>query len=45
MIVTISGLSPFTEYSCTVFASTVQPGPMSEPTTVRTSEAGIVTQS
>jgi len=35
-------LSPFTEYSCTVSAFTVLPGPMSAPVNVTTAEAGTI---
>ena len=37
---TVTGLSPFTVYSCTIFAVTVADGPMSEAVIVRTVEAG-----
>jgi len=38
---TVSGLSPFTDYSCTIFATTVADGPVSDPfVVVRTAEAG-----
>jgi len=35
---TITGLSPFTVYSCTIFAVTVADGPMSEAVVMRTAE-------
>ena len=38
---TVDGLSPFTEYACTISASTVSPGPVSDPITVRTAQSGI----
>ena len=38
----VTGLSPFTNYSCTLFAVTVTNGPVSDPIIVRTAEAGIV---
>ena len=37
---TINELSPFTNYTCTVLATTVMNGPMSDPITVRTAESG-----
>jgi len=37
---TVTGLSPFTVYSCTILASTVADGPMSDPLVVRTAEEG-----
>ena len=40
MMGTVTGLSPFTVYSCTIFAVTVADGPESEPVVVRTAEAG-----
>ena len=42
MMGTVTGLSPFTDYSCTIFAVTVTNGPVSDPVIVRTAEAGIV---
>ena len=38
---TVDGLSPFTEYTCTISASTVSPGPVSDPITVRTAQSGM----
>ena len=38
---TVNGLSPFTNYTCTILATTVIAGPMSDPITVRTDESGI----
>ena len=38
---TINGLSPFTNYTCTILVTTVMDGPMSDPITVRTNESGI----
>ena len=38
---TINGLSPFTNYTCTILVTTVMAGPMSDPITVRTNESGI----
>ena len=38
---TVTGLSPFTVYSCKIFAVTVANGPMSDPpVVVTTAEAG-----
>ena len=37
---TINELSPFTNYTCTVLATTVMDGRMSGPITVRTAESG-----
>ena len=37
---TIRGLSPFTDYTCTVLATTVMDGQDSDPITVRTDESG-----
>ena len=42
MMGTVTGISPFTDYSCTIFAVTVNDGPVSDPVIVRTAEAGIV---
>ena len=39
---TVSGLGPFTEYSCTIHAVTGSDGPVSDPVIVRTPEAGMV---
>ena len=39
---TITGLSPFTMYGCTVLATTVSPGPVSDPTNVTTLESGML---
>ena len=39
---TITELAPFTNYSCTILATTVLPGPMSDPIYIRTLELGIV---
>ena len=39
---TITGLSPFTEYGCTVLATTVSPGPVSDLTNVTTLESGML---
>jgi len=39
---TVTGLSPFTEYSCTIHAVTVAEGPVSDPVVARTAEAGTV---
>ena len=38
---TIDGLSPFTNYTCTVLATTVTEGPTSDPISVRTAESGM----
>ena len=38
----VSGLNPFTNYTCTVHAVTVSNGPMSNSTTVTTSEARMI---
>ena len=40
----VSGLNPFTNYTCTVHAVTVSNGPTSNPTTVATSEARMIPQ-
>ena len=37
---TVTGLSPFTEYSCTIHAVSVADGPVSDPAVVTTTEAG-----
>jgi len=37
---TVTGLSPFTVYSCTIFAVTVAGGPVSDPLVVTTAEGG-----
>ena len=37
---TVTGLSPFTVYSCTIFAVTVADGPVSDPLVVTTAEGG-----
>jgi len=39
---TVSGLDPFTDYSCTIFATTVADGPVSDPFVVRTAEGGVL---
>ena len=40
---TITGLTPFTEYSCRISAFTVLPGPMTDPAVnVTTSQSGII---
>ena len=39
---TVSGLGPFTDYSCTIHAVTGSDGPVSDPVIVRTPEAGMV---
>ena len=39
---TATDLSPFTYYSCTIFATTVADGPMSDPVVVRTAQAGMM---
>ena len=39
---TITELAPFTNYSCRILATTVLPGPMSDPVNIRTLESGIV---
>jgi len=38
----VTGLSPFTDYSCTIFAVTVAEGPVSDPLVVRTAEGGLL---
>ena len=38
---TISELRPFTNYTCTVLATTVMDGPVNDPVTVRTAESGM----
>ena len=38
----VTGLSPFTDYSCTIHAVTVVDGPVSDPVIARTAEAGMV---
>ena len=38
----VSGLNPFTNYSCTVHAVTVSDGPVSNPATVATLEARMI---
>ncbi|XP_065904304.1 receptor-type tyrosine-protein phosphatase delta-like isoform X2 [Dysidea avara] len=38
MMGTVAGLSPFTDYSCTIFATTVADGPISNPVVERTAE-------
>ena len=38
---TISNLTPFTSYNCTLHAVTVSDGPLSDPITVTTAEHGI----
>ena len=38
----VTGLSSFTDYSCTIFATTVADGPMSEAVVVRTDEGGVL---
>ena len=38
----VTGLSPFTVYSCTIFAVTVANGPISDPYEVTTAQAGIL---
>ena len=38
----VSGLNPFTNYTCTVHAVTVSNGPMSNPVTVTTSQARMI---
>ena len=38
---TVIDLSPFTEYSCTVSAFTVSPGPVSNSISVTTAQSGI----
>ena len=37
---TISNLTPFTSYNCTLHAVTVSDGPLSDPITVTTAEQG-----
>ena len=37
---TISNLTPFTSYNCTLHAVTVSDGPLSDPITVTTAEHG-----
>ena len=37
---TVSMLSPFTEYTCTISALTVLSGPKSDPVTVVTAQSG-----
>ena len=37
---TISNLTPFTNYNCTLHAVTVSDGPLSDPITVTTAEQG-----
>ena len=39
---TITGLIPFTSYSCTLHAVTVFDGPPSDPVAVTTLEAGMI---
>ena len=39
---TITGLDPYTNYSCTVHAVTVSDGPQSDPAAVTTHEAGMI---
>ena len=41
----VNGLSPFTEYTCAVFAFTVLPGPMSDPIIVVTAQQSGITNS
>ena len=38
--VTVSGLTPYTSYTCTIHAATVSDGPDSIPVTVTTAEEG-----
>ena len=40
---TVDKLSPFTEYTCTIFAFTVLPGPMSDNITVATAQQSGIT--
>ena len=42
-MVTITGLNPFTNYSCTVHAVTISDGPQSDLAAVTTLEAGMIT--
>jgi len=42
MMGTVPGLDPFTDYSCTIFATTVADGPVSVPVVVRTAEGGVL---
>ena len=35
-------LTPFTEYSCRIYAFTVLPGPTSDPINITTFQSGIV---
>ena len=42
MMGTVAGLSPFTDYSCTIFATTVADGPISNPVVERTAEGGVL---
>ena len=42
MMGTVTGLSPFTDYSCTIFAITVADGPMNDPIVERTAEGGVL---
>ena len=41
----VEQLSPFTEYTCTIFAFTVLPGPISDPITVVTAQQSGITNS
>ena len=36
----VTGLSQFTEYSCTIHTVSMADGPVSDPVVVRTTEAG-----
>ena len=38
---TVSNLTPFTSYNCTLHAVTVSDGPLSDPVVVKTAEHGI----
>ena len=42
---TIIGLDPFTNYACTLFATTVSNGPATDPITARTEEQGMYYES
>ena len=38
----VVGLNPFTNYTCTLYATTVSNGPTTDPITVRTAEQGTI---
>ena len=39
---TITGLRPFTRYTCTLYATTVLNGPTTDPLTVLTAQQGVI---